>query len=164
MSSHTDARVRLTVTSPAFAAYAAIPPKHTCEGEDRSPPLDITGIPPSAKTLALVMDDPDAPDPAAPKRVWVHWVVYDLPVSTTKLPEGAGNGGSLGRSGKNDWGTPGYRGPCPPIGRHRYFVRVLALDTELGDLGAPNKAALLAATEGHVLAEGELVGTYQKSK
>jgi hypothetical protein len=110
------------------------------------------------------MDDPDAPDPAAPKRVWVHWVAYDLAATMTHLAEGAGNGGSPGRAGKNDWGATGYRGPCPPIGRHRYFVKVLALDAELGDLGAPTKTALLAAAQGHVVAEGELVGTYQKTK
>lgn len=155
---------RLVVTSPAFAAQGAIPTKHTCQGDDLSPALDLAGIPLSAKTLALIMDDPDAPDPAAPERVWVHWVGYDLPASTTKLAEGAGNGANLGRPGKNDWGTTGYRGPCPPIGRHRYFVKVLALDTELGELGKPNKTALLAAAQGHVVAEGELVGTYQKAK
>ena len=153
----------LVVTSPAFAAQGAIPRKHTCPGDDLSPALDIAGIPPSAKTLALIMDDPDAPDPAAPKHVWVHWVAYDLPASTTKLAEGAGNGASLGRPGKNDWGTTGYRGPCPPIGRHRYFVKVLALDAELAKLGEPNKAALLAAAQGHIVAQGELLGTYEKA-
>ena len=86
-----------------------------------------------------------------------------LPASTTKLAEGTGNGANLGRPGKNDWGTTGYRGPCPPIGRHRYFVKVLALDAELGKLGEPNKAALLAAAQGHIVAQGELLGTYQKA-
>jgi len=157
-------RATLTVTSPAFAPGASIPARHTCEGEDRSPPLAVAGVPPSAKTLAVLVDDPDAPDPAAPKTVWVHFVAYDLPASTGTLADGVGNGGSAGRAGKNDWGTVGYRGPCPPVGRHRYFVKVLALDSELGDLHEPTKAALLRAVEGHVVGEGELIGTYQKSQ
>ena len=152
----------LSVTSTAFAPRASIPKKHTCEGSDVSPPLAIGGAPASTKTFALVLDDPDAPDPAAPQRVWVHWVAYDLPSSTHQIAEAAGNHPGLGRLGKNDWGKTGYRGPCPPLGRHRYFVRVYALDAELGDLNEPTKAELLSAIKGHVLATGELVGTYQK--
>ena len=152
----------LVIASRAFAHQGAIPRKYTCEGEDVSLPLTITGAPPGTKSIALVMDDPDAPDPAAPQRVWVHWVAYDLPADTSEIPEGAGNHPGLGRLGKNDWHATGYRGPCPPVGRHRFFVRAFALDRELGDLQEPNKGALLRAMAGHVLASGERVGTYQK--
>ncbi len=151
----------LTLTSTAFADGAPIPARHTCEGEDLSPPLAFSGVPSGARSLALVVDDPDAPDPAAPKTVWVHWVVHDLPPDTAGLPEG----GALpagARQGLNDWKRAAYGGPCPPIGRHRYYFKLYALDAPLGDLGAPTKAALLEAMRGHVLAEGQLMGTYQK--
>ena len=156
----------MTITSPVFRHEGAIPARHTCEGDDVSPPLMVGGVPTAAKTLALIVDDPDAPDPAAPKRVWVHWVIYNLPPTTKELPEGvradalpAGT-----RVGKNDWGNAEYGGPCPPIGRHRYFHKLYALDTELPDLGRPNKAALEKAMQGHVIAEATLMGTYQKAK
>lgn len=152
----------LAVSSPAFAAGAAFPKQHTCDGADLSPPLTIGGVPEGTKSLALYVEDPDAPDPAAPKTVWAHWVAYDLPATTRSLDAGAGNPQKLGRAGKNDWGSTGYRGPCPPVGNHRYFIRVVALDRELGDLGEPKKAELLRAIEGHVLARGELMGTYEK--
>jgi Raf kinase inhibitor-like YbhB/YbcL family protein len=154
----------LALSSPAFTPGSAIPSKYTCEGADLSLPLVMANVPDGTKSFALIVEDPDAPDPAAPKRVWVHWVVYELPAATRALAEGADDHGKLGRAGKNDWGSTGYRGPCPPIGRHRYFVRAFALDRELGDLHEPSKAELLKALEGHVLAQGELVGTYQKSK
>jgi Raf kinase inhibitor-like YbhB/YbcL family protein len=155
----------LTITSAAFRPGGAIPAEFTCEGADRSPPLSWSGVPTGAKSLALVVDDPDAPDPAAPKRVWVHWVLYNLPataagltagMTTANLPPGT-------RVGKNDWNKTGYGGPCPPIGRHRYFFKLYALDAELPDLGTPTKAQLEAATTGHVLARAELMGTYQKA-
>ncbi|MBN1337450.1 MAG: YbhB/YbcL family Raf kinase inhibitor-like protein [Deltaproteobacteria bacterium] len=151
----------LTLTSPAFDHQAAIPAKYTCQGQDVAPELKIAGIPPGTRSLALVVDDPDAPDPAAPKTVWVHWVAYNLPPSLTVIPEG----GALpegAKSGLNDWKRTGYGGPCPPIGRHRYFHKLYALDVVLPDLGTPTKAALLEALEGHVLATAELMGTYQK--
>ncbi len=151
----------LKIESSAFAASASVPRKYTCEGDDVAPPLAWSGVPEGTKSLALIVDDPDAPDPAAPKRVYVHWVVYDLPANTRGLPEG-GKLPAGARSGKNDWGRTGYGGPCPPIGRHRYFFKLYALDTELGDLGQPNKAALVSAMKGHVLAQAEVVGTYQK--
>jgi hypothetical protein len=154
----------LTLTSPAFAPGAPIPPQHTCEGPDTSPRLDWAGVPAGAKSLALIVDDPDAPDPKAPQMVWVHWVLYNLPPETSALPEGVAPGqlpaGTL--EGVNDWKQTGYRGPCPPIGRHRYFHKLYALDTLLPDLGRPTKARLEAAMKGHVLAECELMGTYQK--
>jgi Raf kinase inhibitor-like YbhB/YbcL family protein len=164
LGSGAKAMQTLTLTSTAFTHQGAMPAKHTCEGPNLSPPLTLGSVPSGTKSLALVVEDPDAPDPAAPKTTWSHWVLYDLPPDTRALPEGAGNGKSPGRAGKNDWGSTGYRGPCPPVGRHRYFFKVFALDTELGELGEPTRAGVLKATAGHVLAQGELVGTYQKAK
>jgi Raf kinase inhibitor-like YbhB/YbcL family protein len=154
----------MRIESSAFTEQGEIPAKYTCEGEDLSPPLAWNGAPADTKSFALIVDDPDAPDPAAPKRVWVHWVMYDLPPATTSLPEGAKHAPSGGRDGLNDWGKTGYGGPCPPIGRHRYFHKLYALDIVLGDRGQLAKAALEAAMQGHVLASAELVGTYQKKK
>jgi hypothetical protein len=156
----------LTLTSSAFAPHGEIPALYTCEGKDTSPALTWSGVPAGTKSLALVVDDPDAPDPRAPKTTWVHWVLYDLPPTATGLPEGvAARGLPAGtREGTNDWKSTGYGGPCPPIGRHRYFFKLYALDTVLPDLKHPDKAGLLAATAGHVLAQAELVGTYQKKE
>jgi hypothetical protein len=153
----------LTLSSPAFRPGEPIPRKHTCEGEDVSPPLTWAGVPAGTRSLALVIDDPDAPDPAAPKRVFVHWVVVDLPRTATKLAEDAARRGlpAGAHQGRNDWDKATYGGPCPPIGRHRYFHKLYALDVEL-DLAQPTKAELLAAIEGHVLAQAELIGTYEK--
>jgi Raf kinase inhibitor-like YbhB/YbcL family protein len=154
----------LTLSSPSFAHQGEIPSRFTCEGDDVSPALSWSGVPSAAKSLALVVDDPDAPDPKAPKTTWVHWVVYDLPPGTTGLPESTKALPAGARDGRNDWKRTGYGGPCPPIGRHRYFHKLYALDTLLGDLGAPTKAALEQAMKGHVLEEAQLVGTYQKKK
>ncbi|MBN9162781.1 MAG: phosphatidylethanolamine-binding protein [Myxococcales bacterium 68-20] len=139
--------------------------KFTCEGEETSPALAWSEPPTGTKSIAVIVDDPDAPDPAAPKMVFVHWVLYDVPPTTKELPEGvqnAANAGAGARDGKNDFGQTGWKGPCPPKGRHRYFHKVYALDTVLSDLGTPTKAALEKAMSGHVLAKGELVGTYEK--
>jgi hypothetical protein len=152
----------LTVKSPAFAPGGEIPAVHTCEGRDVSPALEWSGVPAGAKSLALVVDDPDAPDPRAPKTTWVHWVLYDVPPSTTSLAQGVKALPAGAREGVNDWRRTGYGGPCPPVGRHRYFFKLYALDRTLGDLGRPTKAALEKAMEGHVLARAELVGTYEK--
>ncbi|ALF89544.1 MULTISPECIES: YbhB/YbcL family Raf kinase inhibitor-like protein [Ralstonia solanacearum species complex] len=156
----------LTLTSPDFTAGAEMPGKLTCEGADTSPPLAWTGVPAGTRSLALIVDDPDAPDPAAPRMTWVHWVLYNIPPATTALAEGAARGHlpSGTREGTNDWQRTGYGGPCPPVGRHRYFHKLYALDVELPDLGTPDKAALERAMHGHVLAQTELVGTYQKRK
>ena len=151
----------MEITSPAFAPNGEIPAAHTCEGADRAPALTFANVPPGAKSLALIVDDPDAPDPKAPKTVWVHWVVYDLPAATKGLPEG-GKLPAGARDGKNDWKRTGWGGPCPPVGRHRYFFKLYALDTTLGDLKKPTKAQLEKAMEGHTLAKAELIGTYQK--
>jgi Raf kinase inhibitor-like YbhB/YbcL family protein len=157
------AAVTVTLTSKAFREGSSIPRQYTCEGEEMAPPLEWSGLPAGTKSVALIMDDPDAPDPKAPKRTWVHWIVYDIPPSTPGLPEG----GALpagAREGKNDWGRTGYGGPCPPTGRHRYVHKLYALDTLLGDLGGPTKAQLEQAIKGHVLAEGRLAGTYEKGR
>ena len=154
------------VTSPAFEAGKEIPARFTCQGENLSPALGWSGVPPQARSLVLVVDDPDAPDPAKPKLTWVHWVLYDLPPTSKGLPEGVAPAAlpAGARQGKNSWKKPGYGGPCPPIGRHRYFFKLFVLDTVLGDLGTPDVAALQKAMQGHVIARGELVGTYQKTQ
>ena len=152
----------LVLTSPAFAPGGEIPVLHTCEGKDVSPALEWSGLPAGAKSLALIVDDPDAPDPKAPKMTWVHWVLYDIPPTATGLPAAVKGLPAGTRSGLNDWRRTGYGGPCPPIGRHRYFFKLYALDRMLGDLGTPAKAQLEKAMEGHVLARAELMGTYQK--
>jgi len=156
----------IQLTSPRFAHDGEIPTLYTCEGSDTSPPLAWSNLPAGTKSVALIVDDPDAPDPKAPRMTWVHWVVYDLPAGVTALAEGAAAGGmpAGAKDGSNDWKRTGYGGPCPPIGRHRYFHKIYALDTVLPDLGQPTKARLEKAMEGHILARGELVGTYQKKK
>lgn len=154
----------LTITSAAFQNNGEIPSRHTCQGQDLSPPLQWQGIPEGTRSLVLIVDDPDAPDPQAPKMTWVHWVLYNLPPNTAGLPEGATSGdlpdGTL--EGVNDWKRTGYGGPCPPIGRHRYFHKLYALDMVMDDMKRPDKAKIEAAMQGHILARGELVGTYQK--
>ncbi|MBI4541118.1 MAG: YbhB/YbcL family Raf kinase inhibitor-like protein [Gemmatimonadetes bacterium] len=156
----------LTLTSPAFRHQGEIPTKHTCEGDDLSPPLSWSPAPDGTKSLALIVDDPDAPDPRAPRMTWVHWVLYNIPPVAAGLPEGATrkNLPAGTRDGLNDWKRTGYGGPCPPIGRHRYFHKLYALDTVLPDLGAPTKAQLERAMSGHILDRAELVGTYQKKR
>jgi Raf kinase inhibitor-like YbhB/YbcL family protein len=156
----------LTITSPAFAHQGEIPAQFTCEGADVSPALAWSGLPAGTQSLVLIVDDPDAPDPAAPRMTWVHWVLYNLPTSATGLPE-AVKPAALPpgtREGINDWRRTGYGGPCPPIGSHRYFHKLYALDTVLPDLGRPTKARLEQAMAGHVIAQTELLGTYRKSR
>jgi Raf kinase inhibitor-like YbhB/YbcL family protein len=136
----------------------------TCEGDDVAPPLQWCGFPHCTASLVLIVDDPDAPDPAAPKTTWVHWVLYDIPPSVTSLPQGGQPLPAGVREGLNDWGRPGYGGPCPPVGRHRYFFKVYALDRTLPALPRPTKAAVEQAMHGHVLAQAELVGTYVKQR
>jgi Raf kinase inhibitor-like YbhB/YbcL family protein len=154
----------LTLTSSNFAPNGEIPMRHTCEGEDSSPALAWSGVPASAKSLALIVDDPDAPDPNAPKMTWVHWILYNLPTSSAGLSEKVRALPSGTLEGLNDWKKTGYGGPCPPIGRHRYLHKLYALDVLLPDLSNPTKAKLEAAMKGHVLANAELVGTYKKAR
>ena len=153
-----------SIQSKSFRHNEMIPARYTCDGQDISPPLQWSGIPTEAKSLVLIVDDPDAPDPDAPKMTWVHWVLYNIPVDTpgleenissTSLPEGA-------KEGINDWDRKGYGGPCPPIGRHRYFFKIYALDTVLADLQQPTKKQVEEAIAGHILAKAELVGMYQR--
>lgn len=153
----------MTLTSLAFKQDGQIPPKYTCEGDDISPPLAWDGVPEGTKSLVLIIDDPDAPDPKAPQRVWVHWVVYNIPADTKGVPENAGKAGlpKGGTLGLNDFTKTAYGGPCPPIGRHRYFHKLYALDTTL-DLRNATKSEIEQAMKGHVLASAELIGTYQK--
>jgi Raf kinase inhibitor-like YbhB/YbcL family protein len=156
----------LTITSTAFAPGGAIPSLYTCEGKDISPPLAWSGAPAATKSFALIVNDPDAPDPAAPKMTWVHWVLYNIPPAASSLPEGV-QASALPpgtREGLNDWVRTGYGGPCPPVGRHRYFHKLYALDTVLPDLKRPNKAALEKAMQGHIVAQAVLIGTYQKRR
>jgi Raf kinase inhibitor-like YbhB/YbcL family protein len=152
-----------SLTSSAFANHADMPRKHTADGANVSPPLRWSDAPAQTRSFALIVDDPDAPDPSAPRRTWVHWVLYDIPVTANSLAEDAA-GGNLpagSRTGRNDWARADYGGPAPPVGRHRYFHTLYALDTVLPDLQLPTKSQLLKAMQGHVLAKAQLVGTYE---
>jgi len=155
----------MTLGSAAFAHGGEIPARHTCEGQDRAPPLAWTDVPEAARSLVLIVDDPDAPDPEAPQTTWVHWVLYNLPPDVRSLPEGAGTDSlpSGTREGINSWQRRGYGGPCPPIGRHRYFHKLYALDCILPLMHDPCKAGVEAAMNGHVIARAELIGTYRKT-
>ena len=154
----------LSLQSAAFTQCSQIPRQYTCDGDNISPPLSWRGLPIQTKSLVLIVDDPDAPDPKAPKTTWVHWLVYNIPtdaeglaeaVSPKQLPKGV-------EQGMNDWDEVGYGGPCPPIGRHRYFHKLYALDTVLTGLFKPTKAQLEAAMQGHIIESTELIGTYAK--
>lgn len=154
----------LTLSSASFPHGGMIPVRHTCDGGGISPPLRWSGVPPDAQSLVLIVDDPDAPDPEAPKMTWVHWILYNIPSHATELGEGIAARqlpeGTL--QGLNDWGRAGYGGICPPIGRHRYFFKLFALHAVLRDLKAPNKAELEKTMRRHVIAQTELMGLYQR--
>jgi Raf kinase inhibitor-like YbhB/YbcL family protein len=152
----------MQLTVEAFQNESEIPARFTCEGENVSPALAWTDLPPSTQSVALIVDDPDAPDPKHPQMTWVHWVLYNLPPSTGQLPEAASHLPPGTLLGTNDWKRTGYGGPCPPIGRHRYFHKLYALDVVLPDLKAPTKANLEEAMTGHILAQSVVVGTYEK--
>jgi len=153
--------MNIQITSTAFADGQPIPAKYTCDSEDVSPPLQWTNVPARTKSFALIADDPDAP-----MGTWVHWVAYDLPANTSALPEGVAKTPTLAggaKQGMNDFRRLGYGGPCPPPGKpHRYFFKIYALDTLLNLKPGFTKKELLQATNGHVLAEGQLMGTYQR--
>jgi Raf kinase inhibitor-like YbhB/YbcL family protein len=153
----------LTLTSTAFTDGSDIPMRYTCDGENISPPLSWAGSPPNAKSLVLIVEDPDAPDPDAPERTWVHWVLYNLPATDSGLKQDVVSAGmpTGAKVGVNDWQRAGYGGPCPPVGRHRYIHRLFALDIELPEMNNPNRATLEDAMRGHVIDETVLVGTYQ---
>lgn len=153
----------LKITSSAFACGREIPVEFTCEGQDRSPPLAWTGIPAGTQTFALIVDDPDAPDPLDPKMTWVHWILYNIPSGAGGLPAGVSSANlpAGSQEGINDWKRTGYGGPCPPIGRHRYYFKLYALDGQL-QVHQPTKNALEQAMQGHYVGHAELMGTYQK--
>jgi Raf kinase inhibitor-like YbhB/YbcL family protein len=159
-----EEKMSLTLNSTAFTHGGEIPSKYTCEGKDNAPPLFWDGVPEGARSLVLIVDDPDAPDPKAPKMTWVHWVLYNLPPVAGTLKEGATSRdlppGS--KEGVNDWHRTGYGGPCPPVGRHRYFFKLYALDRVLEIGRNPTKGDVENAMRGHVIEQCELVGTYKK--
>ena len=158
-----DPAMTFTISSAAFAANGKIPVIHTCDGKDISPALSWSRVAPSCKSLALIVDDPDAPDPAAPRMTWIHWVLYNIPPSVTGLAQGASNSLPPGASeGINDWKRTGYGGPCPPMGTHRYFFKLYALDAVLPDLDKPSKVSLLKAMQGHIIEQTKLIGTYHR--
>lgn len=156
----------LELFSPSFSHQTLIPPKYTCDGDDSSPELTWKGVPEHTKSLVLIVDDPDAPDPDAPKMTWVHWVLYNIPPEVDGLAEHMISAslptGTL--EGLNDWNRTGYGGPCPPIGTHRYFHKLYALDVLLPDLNNPTKVALEAAMQNHVITQTELIGLYHRKK
>ncbi len=152
----------IVLSSPAFQHEQPIPVDFTCEGKDVSPPLEWRNVPGKTRSLALIVEDPDAPDPEAPERTYAHWLVFNLPPDVLELPQGVKELPEGTQLGVNDFGDVGYGGPCPPIGRHRYYFRLYALDERL-QLEQPNRDELLAALKGHVIDEGELIGTYEKA-
>ncbi|OYV18863.1 MAG: PEBP family protein [Methylococcaceae bacterium NSP1-2] len=161
---HQQGGQTMLLQSSAFSPQGDIPKRYTCDGENVSPPLKWSNLPANTESLVLIVDDPDAPDPAAPKKTWVHWLLYNIPpsafglaeaVQTLELPEGT-------LQGMNDMKKTGYGGPCPPIGRHRYVHKLYALDVTLPDLNEPDKAQLEKAMAGHILDHQELIGTYQR--
>lgn len=156
----------MIITSKAFEDGGEIPAKYTADGKDISPPLAWEGIPAGTKSLVLIVDDPDAPDPKAPRMTWVHWVLFNISPDSTGFPEGVTSGKLPPETGQgiNDWKRTGYGGPAPPIGRHRYFFKLYALDIVLEDMGTPTKATVVNAMQGHILAEAELMGTYERAE
>lgn len=156
----------LNIKSPSFTHGGEISSRHSCDGKNLSPALEWSGVPEGAKSIALIVDDPDAPDPDAPKTTWVHWVLYNIPPDSKGLRESAESRGLPPGTlqGINDWHRAGYGGPCPPIGRHRYFFKLYALDVLLADLANPAKPALEKAMRGHVICHAELIGLYQRGR
>jgi hypothetical protein len=166
LNSRKENTMSFALHSGSFMADGMIPSRLTCEGQNLSPQLAWVGLPANTKSLALIVDDPDAPDPAAPRMTWVHWVLYNLPPAAASLAEGVAvkdlPPGT--RHGLNDWQHTGYGGPCPPVGKNRYMHKLFALDVVLPDLQLPTKAALEKAMQGHVLARTELIGLYQRHR
>jgi Raf kinase inhibitor-like YbhB/YbcL family protein len=152
----------MKITSAAFNHEGAIPRRYTCQGDDVSPQLSWSELPAGTKSLALIVDDPDAPDPKAPKMTWVHWVLYNIPPTVSGLDAGLSKTPPGAADGVNSWKRSGYGGPCPPIGRHRYFHKLYALDTMLPAQRPMTADDLERAMKGHVLAKCQLIGTYQK--
>jgi Raf kinase inhibitor-like YbhB/YbcL family protein len=153
-----------TVMSLAFDDGCDIPPKYTFDGENISPPLAWSGVPEGTQSLVLIVDDPDAPDPAAPQRIWTHWLLYNIPPETTFLPEDikAVDLPPGTKEGLNDWKRTGYGGPRPPIGKHRYFHKLYALDSVLPNLGNATRSEVEKAMQGHVVEQAQTIGLYQQ--
>lgn len=164
ISTNAEEVKKMQLTSPSFENQSHIAREFTCDGEDISPALEWSDVPEGTRSFALIVDDPDAPDPADPKMTWVHWVLYNMPATVSSLPQGVRDDdlpqGTL--QGLNDWKKTGYGGPCPPVGEHRYFHKLYALDMVLEDLARPTKAKLEKAMEGHILSKAELIGLYQR--
>lgn len=157
----------MELSSPSFGEGDRIPVNHTADGANLSPPLAWSGVPPAAKSLLLLVEDPDAPDPAAPQRTFVHWIVFNLDPSMRGLDLGASSGGLPpgARQGRNDFGAQRYGGPNPPVGQHRYFFRLFALDRRLPENAARlGRAGLLSAIEGAVIDEAVLVCVYERER
>lgn len=153
---------KLTLLSQAFADQREIPRMYTCEGRNVSPPLEWKNAPAGTKSFALIVDDPDAPDPVAPERVFTHWVLFNIPPFINHLAEAMPELPHGARAGKSDWNHTYWEGPCPPLGRHRYYFKLFALDTTLNFQKAPRRNDLLDAMNGHILAMAELMGFYEK--
>lgn len=156
--------MNMRIESASFQQNGEIPVRLTCDGQNISPALSWSGVPAGTRSLALIVDDPDAPDPQAPMTTWVHWVLYNIPPGANALPENAAVSGlPIGTlQGINDWKRSTYGGPCPPLGRHRYYHKLFALDVMLPDLALPSKAVLERAMHGHIIAQTSLVGLYQR--
>ncbi len=154
----------MQLASTAFHDGGDIPARYTCDGNDVSPPLAWSGAPANSRSFVLIVDDPDAPDPHAPRTVWVHWVVYNLAASVTGLAEALAQLPPGAKAGINDFGKTGYGGPCPPIGTHRYFFKLYALDTIVPDLVKATKALVEKAMAGHVLAQATMIGLYRSRR
>jgi len=156
VASFTAGGVKMKITSSAFQGGANIPSKFTCDGSDTSPPLQIADVPSGAKSLALIVDDPDAPG-----GLFTHWMVWNIPPDAGAIGEGST---PKGAQGTNDFGKSGYGGPCPPSGAHRYYFKVFALDRELDLPSGAKRRQLDAAMKGHIVAEGELMGRYSRKR
>jgi Raf kinase inhibitor-like YbhB/YbcL family protein len=157
LSSFAAGGAKMKITSSAFQEGGNIPSKFTCDGVDTSPPLHFEQIPAEAKSLALIVDDPDAPS-----GLFTHWLVWNIDPKTMAIPEGSAPTSAV--QGKNDFGKSGYGGPCPPSGTHRYFLKIFALDRQLDLAAGSNRAELDAAMRGHVVAQGELMARYSRRK
>lgn len=154
----------MQISSPAFRHHNTIPPRYTCEGDDVSPALYWDGVPPEAKSLVLVVEDPDAPDPQAPQRTFAHWLIYNLPPESRGLRENTTleTLPAQAHFGENDFARLGWAGPCPAKGAHRYFFNLFALDRRLPRLDGPRRQELLDAIEPHIIARASLTGLYEK--
>jgi Raf kinase inhibitor-like YbhB/YbcL family protein len=151
----------MKITSSAFEDHQPIPPKYTCDGADVSPPLTIGDVPKDAKSLALIMDDPDVPPNVRPDCNWDHWIIWNIPPDVTAIEEGKAPKGVVGR---NSWGKNAYGGPAPPDREHRYFFKLCALDRTLDLPSSAGKPELQKAMEGHIVAQAQLVGRYDRKR